>query len=386
MHDETDDEEVAFLLRSLDDLDAEREVGDLDEDDYATLRDGYTARAAEVLRAREEHRPAPPDEPPQRGRRHAVLWIVGVVAVAAVTGALLARSVGSRDGGTSLTGSGGSARERSADCLSTSFAKPAQGVTCYAAILADRPDDPEALTYQGWAWVRLGKTAKGSANFDRVVQLDPTYPDVHVFRASVRNAAGDYRGAQAELDALYALHPPDGIISTLQNMGLDREIAYHLLSPAVQPCWDDVEKAASLGSGKADQAKAGTLFAKGLECVSAAVAAHPDDLDALEAQGYLLGSSASSGTAAAAVLAGQARSALDRAVALAPKDPTARLLRAAVRNVNGDPAGAISDLDALAALGDQARPSPLYVLASPDEIRADATKSLGATSTTTSHP
>jgi tetratricopeptide (TPR) repeat protein len=380
MRDETDDEEVAFLLRSLDDLDAEHEVGDLDEADYATLRDGYTARAAEVLRAREEHRTAPPHEPPRRGRRQATLWIVGVIAVAAVTGILLARSVGSREGGTSLTGSGGSARERSADCLSTSFAKPAQGVKCYAAILADRPDDPEALTYQGWAWVRLGKTAKGTANFDRVVQLDPTYPDVHVFRASVRNAAGDYRGAQAELDALYALHPPDGIISTLQNMGLDREIAYHLLSPAVQPCWDQVEKAASLGSSKADQAKAGTLFAKGLECVSAAVAAHPDDVDALEAQGYLLGS------AGTPRLAGQARAALDRAVTLAPKDPTAHLLRAAVRNVNGDPAGAISDLDALAALGEGARPSPLYVLASPEQIRADAARSLATTTTTTSHP
>jgi hypothetical protein len=73
-------------------------------------------------------------------------------------------------------------------------------------------------------------------------------------------------------------------------------------------------------------------------------------------------------------------------VTLAPKDPTAHLLRAAVRNVNGDPAGAISDLDALAALGEGARPSPLYVLASPEQIRADAARSLATTTTTTSDP
>ena len=44
------EEERAFLLRSLDDLDRERDAGDLDEHDYVELRDGYTARAAAVLR------------------------------------------------------------------------------------------------------------------------------------------------------------------------------------------------------------------------------------------------------------------------------------------------------------------------------------------------
>ncbi|MEO7837244.1 MAG: hypothetical protein ABIS21_06340, partial [Acidimicrobiales bacterium] len=45
------EEERDFLLRSLQDLEREQEAGDLDEADYRSLRDSYTARAAAVLRA-----------------------------------------------------------------------------------------------------------------------------------------------------------------------------------------------------------------------------------------------------------------------------------------------------------------------------------------------
>jgi hypothetical protein len=44
------EEERDFLLRSLRDLDREHEAGEIEEDDYRSLRDGYTARAASVLR------------------------------------------------------------------------------------------------------------------------------------------------------------------------------------------------------------------------------------------------------------------------------------------------------------------------------------------------
>ena len=79
-------DEVDFLLRSLDDLDAEHDAGDLDDDDYQLLRDGYTARAAEVLRAREEHRPSEPVEDSGRSLRTTAVWIVGVLLVAGIAG------------------------------------------------------------------------------------------------------------------------------------------------------------------------------------------------------------------------------------------------------------------------------------------------------------
>ena len=45
------EEQRRFLLQSLKDLDRERDAGDIDEDDYCTLKDDYTARAAAVLHA-----------------------------------------------------------------------------------------------------------------------------------------------------------------------------------------------------------------------------------------------------------------------------------------------------------------------------------------------
>ena len=60
------EEERDFLLRSLDDLEAEREAGDLEPDDYETLRDDYTRRAAAILRSIEERQVALPD---RRSRR-----------------------------------------------------------------------------------------------------------------------------------------------------------------------------------------------------------------------------------------------------------------------------------------------------------------------------
>ena len=370
-------EERDFLLASLDDLDAEHEAGDLDDADYAALRDDYVARAAEVLRA--EERGDPEASAPARGRSLArtAVWIVGIVALASLSGWWLARSVGARGQGTSLTGSGGTLRERLAECLPLSFQEPAWA--CYDKILADNPDNAEALTYKGWALVRQGKTDDGSKLFDRVLTVDPTYPDVHVFRAVVRKNAKDFAGAQTELDTLYSLNPPQGVLSTMSQMGLDTEVAFGLLSPTVQPCWQQAEDAAqelSRTQGSSGQSTSGATskIEGAITCLSDVTAKEPDNLDALLASGYLLG------IAHADVLYPQAKAALDHAVELAPRNATARLLRAALLNTMGDPSGALADLNALAPLG---RTSPLFPIASPADIRKDVESQLSTTPTTT---
>ena len=74
------EEERAFLLRSLDDLDRERAAGDIDEHDFATLHDDYTARAAAVLKAIEaEQELVAPKRP--RNVKRIVLWSAVVVVV-----------------------------------------------------------------------------------------------------------------------------------------------------------------------------------------------------------------------------------------------------------------------------------------------------------------
>lgn len=65
------EEEREFFLRSLRDLEAERAAGDIDELDYASLRDDYTVRAAEVLRqlaASEDRAAAAPGDADPLGR------------------------------------------------------------------------------------------------------------------------------------------------------------------------------------------------------------------------------------------------------------------------------------------------------------------------------
>ena len=102
------EDERRYLLRSLRDLDAELAAGDVDATDYATLRDGYTKRAADVLRSIEEGRAALPPKPPGRWRR-TLLAAAIVVVVAVGAGILVARTAGQRSPGQTITGGVGTA-------------------------------------------------------------------------------------------------------------------------------------------------------------------------------------------------------------------------------------------------------------------------------------
>jgi tetratricopeptide (TPR) repeat protein len=375
-------EEREFLLRSLDDLDAEYEAGDLDQADYETLRDGYVARTAEVLRAIEEHREAPADAPPpsKRTRRRSMAWMSGIAVVAVLCGWLLARSVGAKGAGDTITGEAPSALDH---CQTVANQKPAEGITCYDKILRTEPENTDALTYKGWALVRLGKTAQGSALFDKVVAINAKYPDVYVFRASVKAKAGDFPGAQSELDMLYSLNPPAGVISTLQSQGLDREIAFGVLPPADHACWQSAEDGLDALSNDSSSSTGTSKITKAITCFADVLAANPNDLDALNASGYLLGASVSSATTAtdALALATKAQDYLNRAVNVAPRDPTAHLLRAALENTAGNPQAAEDDLNVLKTLG---RPNPLYVLSTVAAIEKNVEDQLKAATTTTS--
>src|SRR3546814_4049925 len=71
-----------FLLSSLEDLERERAAGDVDDTDYQTLKDDYTARAASVIRSIEagRRRAAVPVRRRRWGRTLAT--VAGVVAFA----------------------------------------------------------------------------------------------------------------------------------------------------------------------------------------------------------------------------------------------------------------------------------------------------------------
>jgi hypothetical protein len=214
------EEERRFLLRSLRDLDAEHDAGDVDDHDYATLRDGYTKRAATVLRTIDEGRAALPATSSRRwGRRLGAVAVV--VAIGAGAGWMVARSSGQRLGGQEITG--GTAATDVATLLAQARAllnvDPLQAQQLYRRVLEQQPDHAEALAYSGWLLftasagasddVRAMAVDTAKQQLTKAVAADASYADPHCFLAVIAaNAENDTRTARREVDRCLQLGPP----------------------------------------------------------------------------------------------------------------------------------------------------------------------------------
>ncbi len=190
------EEERRFLLGSLVDLEREREAGDVEDADYEALRDGYTARAATVLRNIEHGLAAAAPRAPRRRMRRGLVGLA-VVAVAVTAGWLVARSSGQRLPGDTITG--GSSPDRAAVLLSEARAllgtDPAGASQRYLSVLSIDPDNAEAHTYTGWllAISTQSQSAGDSAatlkvakkDLERAIEIDPTFPDPRCFLAVI---------------------------------------------------------------------------------------------------------------------------------------------------------------------------------------------------------
>ena len=243
-------EQRDFLLRSLEDLEAEREAGDLDETDYQALRDSYTARAAAVLRAveaatgarqvaaveagdhgAEEPPRRPPPTPAASSRRHwarPVLTAATVLALAGLAGTLMARSAGERLPGEAATGSlaaTGVSSDLERARLLIGEGRTLEAIKTFDRILAEDPRQPEALAYRGWL-LRLAGRAGGDRSLidsgmtfiERAVAADPTYPDAHFFRGVILyQDRNDAAGAVTEFRAFLANDPPPEMVPVVED-------------------------------------------------------------------------------------------------------------------------------------------------------------------------
>lgn len=223
------EEERRFLLRSLDDLEREHEAGDVDDDDYETLKDGYVARAAAVLRAIEEGRAALPGRPPVRWGR-ILAGAAVVVAMSGVTGWLVARESGQRLPGQVITGGlpDDSISALLSQARSVPLHDPVTALDLYDRVLSLDPDHPEALTYRSWRLVTALASsptvdpevqdlalASARASLRSVIASDPAYADAHCYYgALVLLFDGDADTARPALEACIERRPP----ATTQNM------------------------------------------------------------------------------------------------------------------------------------------------------------------------
>lgn len=248
-------QERDFLLRSIADLDAQHDKGEVTDSDYVELSDHYTARAAQVIRLIESGGVAPGSDArrgAQRGvttlRSHmpTIITVVVVLVVGGVAGLMVARSSGSTappetamTAGTATSGASTDqdtgpvaellreASEQTA-LIQTSLAAGDSeaavdaykaAITAYDEVLRIEPDNAEALTYRGWLMHNLATQSPEdmAADLDaealdwlnRAVTADPGYPDARIFRAILLDAAGRPDEALSDLEAVDTASLPD---------------------------------------------------------------------------------------------------------------------------------------------------------------------------------
>jgi len=240
-------EQRDFLLASLADLEREHDAGDLDDDDYAELRDDYTARTAETLHAIDESRTAFADSRRPRSTGRTLATIVVVALFAVVAGFLVAASLGSRKpGGVSSGGvaTADTTSQKAEKCIpKIQTDPPGQVVDCFKAVLDKDPENVVALTWLGWELALSAGTGPQaallqgtSANLlDRAVSANPDYSYARAFRAVVAYRRGDAVAATRYLADFRAHDPSSDAQSVITAENLDAKIKALAANPAPTP-------------------------------------------------------------------------------------------------------------------------------------------------------
>ena len=220
------EDQRTFLLNSIRELDEEFAVGDLDQDDYQSLRSDYVSRTAEVIKQLESQQTTntnsqtPRDAAQFTRLRKNLLTLLIVIVVAVGSGWLVAQQSGQRLSGQSLTGG---IEDSTASLLSraraTNFIDPKAAIDLYSQVLEVDPDNVEALTYRAWLLALIARGAgdeikklaflSASNDLERAITIDANYPDAHCFLGIVRfRLGGDAVGAREQLTICASQNPP----------------------------------------------------------------------------------------------------------------------------------------------------------------------------------
>jgi cytochrome c-type biogenesis protein CcmH/NrfG len=242
---ETLEAERDFLLKSLDDLEAEHESGGIDDESYSQLHDDYTARAAATIRTLRDGVDARPEPAPPVPRRRRLVIVAAVVVFALVAGGSLAAALGARLPGQTSSGntqsSGDAAAERLGRVIRSLEAKVNASPDDYDARLAlahayEANDDlrnalaqsdaaisinadrPQAHANAGRILFIAAKAikdkdtraqfvAEANAAFNTALEKDPDYTEANYFRSILEYSITQYDRAQADLQTYLAKTP-----------------------------------------------------------------------------------------------------------------------------------------------------------------------------------
>ncbi len=222
-----------FLLQSLRDLDAEFKAGDLDLDDYNSLRSDYVARTAQVIKELESPEPISSNSENTKSTKRArqtVITLLLVLIVATGAGWLVAQQSGQRLSGQSLSGG---IEDSTASILSraraTNFVDPQAAIELYSQVLGLDPDNVEALTYRAWLLALIARAAgseikqlaflSASSDLERAIKIDANYPDAHCFLGIIRfRLAGDAISSREQLTICESQNPPAEVKSFVDSI------------------------------------------------------------------------------------------------------------------------------------------------------------------------
>ena len=222
-------EEREFLLTSLADLEREFAAGDVADDDYVSLKDSYTARAAIIIRELSDIEQRIVRKPIGWGP---FAWSALVVLLAITAGVVVARNTGERLPGQGMTGAidDGSVSSLLVQARSMGMTDIPGVLDLYSRVLTVEPDNIEALTYFGWFTV-LSSTQEADAGaaatrlqngmllLRQATIADETYPDAHCFLGiAFFRFIDDAASAQPEMDACLAENPPAEVASMVQGL------------------------------------------------------------------------------------------------------------------------------------------------------------------------
>jgi hypothetical protein len=213
-------DERDFLLRSLDDLDAELLAGNIDADTYRVLHDDYTARASAVIKSLETGEVEDTTDESRVPPLMRVLTVGAIVVFAVVAAFLLAHTVGERRPGQEITGDAQAGGNATATTLPIAtevarakaaaqaapksynarirYARALMNVSPVNAIqefvVAKRldPTQPEPYAYAGWLTALVSRNVDKKSqvelldaalqSLNSAIEVDPTYPDSYVFK------------------------------------------------------------------------------------------------------------------------------------------------------------------------------------------------------------
>ena len=363
------EEERDHLLVSLDDLDSEHGAGDIDDLDYTTLRDDYTARTAQLTRVLD-------GAAVKRTRRkrtvsQKVLWGVGVLALAGLSSWAMIAFSGARGSGETASGQ---IRQSTVTLLADAAEAFGTGdversISLYDEVLTLQPTNVEAYTYRGWVQYQSGDVESAVADMEEAVTLDPEYADVRVFRALVSLDMEDFETASAELAAFDASDPT----AVAQQLVASRQVRERIGVARMAELLENGSgipdlTAENIGPGEAQLA--GELFVAleepelAIRSFDAVLAVDPNNSDAMAWHGWTLAILANSGVEDLFI---DAEEWFDRAVEADPTAPDVRAFRAVVFNRLGRIDEARAELAAFDLISEQ--PADMLDLIAQFELR-----------------